>query len=190
METLLSPVVAGTDLRHDLTFNREQTLEKLYARAYPMVLHYVKQHQGTADDAKDVLQEALILLFEKVMHGKLELTVAVTTYMMGICKNLWRRELEKRNRKQEWSVDIEDNLWEEITAVPEEPALSITSYVEKLGEKCKTILLSFYYFGQGMEQIAEQHAYSSIRSATVQKFKCLERLRKSLASLSIRHFKN
>ena len=50
METILSPV-AATDLRHNLTFNREQTLEKLYARAYPMVLHYIKQHQGTADDA-------------------------------------------------------------------------------------------------------------------------------------------
>ncbi|QHT72079.1 sigma-70 family RNA polymerase sigma factor [Rhodocytophaga rosea] len=186
---MLSPV-AATDLRHNLTFNREQTLEKLYARAYPMVLHYVKQNQGTADDAKDILQEAIILLFEKVMHGRLELTVAVTTYIMGICKNLWRKELEKRSRKQPWNVDIEDNLWEEITAEPETPVLSLTNYVEQLGEKCKTILLSFYYFGQRMEQIAEKHAYSSIRSATVQKFKCLERLRKSLASLSIGHFKN
>jgi RNA polymerase sigma factor (sigma-70 family) len=189
METMLSPV-AATDLRHNLTFNREQTLEKLYARAYPMVLHYVKQHQGTADDAKDVLQEAIILLFEKVMHGRLELSAAVTTYIMGICKNLWRKELEKRSRKQAWSVDIEDNLWEEITTEPETTALSLTNYVEKLGEKCKTILLSFYYFGQRMEQIAGQQGYSSIRSATVQKFKCLERLRKSLASLSIGHFKN
>jgi hypothetical protein len=49
--------------------------------------------------------------------------------------------------------------------------------------------VQFYYFGQQLEQIAADHGYRTIRSATVQKFKCLERLRKAVSHLSVGHFK-
>jgi hypothetical protein len=52
--------------------------------------------------------------------------------------------------------------------------------VERLGAKCKSMLLAFYYFQQPLTQIALDHNYRSVRSATVQKFKCLERLRNSV----------
>jgi DNA-directed RNA polymerase specialized sigma subunit len=70
----------------------------------------------------------------------------------------------------------------ETTPDPEE-AFSVLTYIEQLSEKCKSILLSFYYFQQPLEQIAAAHQYSSVRSATVQKFKCLERLRKSVRAI-------
>ena len=63
--------------------------------------------------------------------------------------------------------------------VAEEPAFAVLDYVERLGAKCKRVLLSFYYF-QPLTQIAEANGYRSVRSATVQKFKCLERLRNSV----------
>jgi hypothetical protein len=56
----------------------------------------------------------------------------------------------------------------------------VLDYVERLSEKCKRILLDFYYFQQPLAQITDRHGYSSVRSATVQKFKCLERLRQSV----------
>jgi RNA polymerase sigma factor (sigma-70 family) len=188
MQTTMNPVMAS-DIRHTLLANREKTLEKIYARVYPMVVHYVKQRYGTAEDAKDLVQEAIILFYEKMVHDQLILTSSVTTYIMGICKNLWRRELEKRNRSQELSPQITGQLWEETESENEREMLKISSFVEQLGEKCKELLLAFYYFGHRMEQIARQHQYRNVHTATVQKFKCLERLRKSVASLSIHHFK-
>ncbi|MFD2999713.1 RNA polymerase sigma factor [Pontibacter toksunensis] len=188
MQTLAKPVMAA-DIREALVRNREQTLEEIYGKAYPMVLHYVKQHQGTVDDAKDLLQEAIILFYEKVVHEEFVLTASATTYIMAVCKNRWRRELEKRNRQQELPPDINERIKEEASADVDQPLFSITHFVEQLGEKCKAILVAFYYLGQRMEQVAEQHQYRNVRSATVQKFKCLERLRKSLASYSIHHFR-
>lgn len=188
MQTIATPVRAST-LSQDLIRNREKTLERIYAKAYPMVLHYVKQHSGTADDAKDLLQEAIILFYEKVVYDQLSLTASATTYIMAVCKNLWRRELEKRTRRQPLSPELTDQLTAEKSTDGKEPSFTITQFVEQLGERCKDILVSFYYLGHRMEQIAEQHHYRNVRTATVQKFKCLERLRKSLASLSIHHFK-
>ncbi len=64
-----------------------------------------------------------------------------------------------------------------------EEAFSVLTYVEQLGEKCKSLLLAFYYSQQPLEQIATTHHYGSVRSATVQKFKCLERLRKAVRAV-------
>jgi RNA polymerase sigma factor (sigma-70 family) len=188
MQTIPTPVMA-TDIREALVRNREQTLETIYKKTYPMVLHYVRQRHGTADDAQDLLQEAIILFYEKAVHKELNLTASATTYIMAVCKNRWRRELEKRNRQQELPSDISERVKVEASADTDQPQLRLTQFVDQLGEKCKAILVAFYYMGQRMEQVAAQYQYRNVRTATVQKFKCLERLRKSLASYSIHHFR-
>ncbi|QCR25151.1 sigma-70 family RNA polymerase sigma factor [Pontibacter sp. SGAir0037] len=178
----------AVDMREALVQDREKTLEKIYGKVYPMVLHYVRQHAGTADDAQDLVQEAIIIFYEKVVHEKLQLTASATTYIMAICKNMWRRELEKRNRRQELSPEHYE-LLKDVTGQEEHPEHQLHMFVEQLGEKCSKMLVSFYYLGQRLEEIAAQLQYSSVRSATVQKFKCLERLRKSLAAYTINHFR-
>jgi len=188
MQTIATPVLT-TDIREALISNREQALEEIYGKAYPMVLHYVRQHHGTADDAKDLLQEAIVLFYEKVIQEQLTLTVSATTYIMGICKNRWRRELEKRSRQQELPPGVSEMVKEEASAEADQPELMLMQYVEQLGEKCKDILVAFYYMGHRMEQVAAQHHYRNVHTATVQKFKCLERLRKSMAAYTIHHFR-
>ncbi|PSR56860.1 sigma-70 family RNA polymerase sigma factor [Adhaeribacter arboris] len=188
MQTILHPHPV-TNWRQSLIADREKTLEKIYARAYPMVLHYVKQHGGYPEDAQDLVQEALIIFYEKIMLEELTLTASVTTYLMGICKNLWRRELEKRQRREEWNIEKTDVAEEVNSPEPDSPTLELIYFVEQLGNKCRDILVAFYYFGQPMPAIAQQHEYRSVHSASVQKFKCLERLRKSLAALTVHHFR-
>jgi len=178
----------ATDWRQALLTNREKTLAYLYARTYPAVLHHVKERQGQEEDAKDLLQDAMILFFEKMVHDQLVLTAAPATYLVAICKNRWRQEREKRSRQMPFST--EHSQVAEETVAPEAAATgsSLLEYVNRLGEKCQDILVRFYYFGQRLEQIAADHGYRSIRSATVQKFKCLERLRKAVRHLSPEQF--
>lgn len=172
-----------------LLIDRERTLERIYAKTYPMVRHYVKENRGTDEDAKDIFQEALITYYEKVVYDKLTLTSSVSTYLMGICKNLWRQELGKRARKIGLMDAPVDEVGEEVAVDDEQPTATLMAFVEQLGETCRSILVNFYYFGHRLEQIAEQRGYRSVRSATVQKFKCLERLRKAVSHLSVDQFK-
>lgn len=173
----------------DLLTDRERTLEEIYARTYPMVRHYVREHGGTDEDAKDIFQEALIIYYEKTVNAQLTLTASVSTYLMGVCKNRWRQQQEKQARKVSLTETQSDAVWEEPGLEAELPAKSLMTFVEQLGETCKSLLISFYYFGQRLDQIAEQHGYQTVRSATVQKYKCLERLRKAVSHLSIEQFK-
>ncbi len=184
---VMEPTAATTDWRVALLTDREKTLTRLYARTYPMVLHYVKQHGGTEEDAQDLLQDAMIVFYEKTVLDQLTLTASVSTYLMGICKNRWRREFEKRNRRTGLQPEPEEGIWEEPET--EQASLKLMDYVEQLGERCKDLLVSVYYFGQRMEELAERYGYRTVHSATVQKYKCLERLRKAVSHLSIGQFK-
>ncbi|GAB3900460.1 hypothetical protein GCM10028803_23380 [Larkinella knui] len=172
-----------------LLSDREKTLERIYAKTFPMVRHYIREHGGTTDDAKDIFHEAMILYYEKTVHEQLILTSSVSTFLMGICKNLWRQHVDRQSRNTALTENHDELLWEEPEENDEPTALKLMTFVEQLGESCKSILVSFYYFGQRLEHIAVQHGYQSIRSATVQKFKCLERLRKAVSHLSIERFK-
>jgi DNA-directed RNA polymerase specialized sigma24 family protein len=181
-----SPPTTPTAFQLALQHNREATLTELYRRTFPMVRRRVQRLGGTEQDAQDVFHDALVIFYEKAIGGTLVLTAAASTYLVSISQNLWRQELSRRHRNAavEWPED-EAPLTEEpnVTETDSAEAFSVLGYVEQLGEKCKSILLSFYYFQQPLEQIATTHQYSSVRSATVQKFKCLERLRKSVRAV-------
>jgi RNA polymerase sigma factor (sigma-70 family) len=168
-------------LRQALLTDRQQTLTRLYRRTFPLVRRHVQRQGGSEQDAQDVFQDALVLLYEQAVGGTLVLTASASAYLVGIARNLWRHELRRRARlPHEALPDDPDQLAATEPAPISEPAFAVLDYVERLGEKCKSVLLAFYYFQQPLTQIATTHGYRSVRSATVQKFKCLERLRESV----------
>jgi RNA polymerase sigma factor (sigma-70 family) len=175
---------SAATLRAALLAHREQALTQLYRQAFPLVRRHVCGHGGTAEDAQDVFHDALVILYEQAVGETLTLTAAPGTYLLGISRNLWRHESRRRARlPHEALPDDPGPLAAEATAETEATGFAVLDYVERLGVRCKNLLLSFYYFQQPLSQIAEANGYRSVRSATVQKFKCLERLRQSVRAV-------
>ncbi|MBC6698498.1 sigma-70 family RNA polymerase sigma factor [Hymenobacter sp. BT190] len=171
------PTATGADLREALLADRANSLTQLYRYAFPAVQAFVLRHNGTAAEAKDVFQDAVVILYEKAVAGTLHLTAAPATYLQAVARNQWRQELARRQRRPHTRLNA--NHLELPADEPEilPAVVPVLDYLERLSDKCRNILLSFYYFRQPLEQIAATHTYRSVRSATVQKFKCLERLR-------------
>ncbi len=174
-----NPLAAGA------AYGPRQTLEYLYTRTWPAVRQYIKQQQGTEEDAKDVLQDAMII-FLKSSTRPARADSASRHLSYRHRENLWRQEREKRSRQIPLSPA--DFCPEPAPAEPAGAPADLLEFVQQLGEKCRDILVQFYYFGQRLDKIALRHGYRSIRSATVQKFKCLEQLRKKVSHLSIGNF--
>lgn len=173
------------DWRTALLTDRSATLTRLYRRTFPAVRQYVQRRGGTDQDAQDVFQDALVVFYEKTTAEALTLTAEPGTYLVGVCRNLWHRELERRARHPHTGLTAAEHqpAEEAAPALADGSAVSpeaVLAYVEQLSEKCRSILLAFYYFRQPLAQIAATHDYRSVRSATVQKFKCLERLRNAV----------
>jgi len=128
-----------------------------------------------------VFQEALVVLYERAVGGTLDLTAPASAYLLGTARHLWQHEQRRRARLPTAPLpdnDLPGHAAEDPAAEPAGPGPEdLLAYVAQLGTRCRDLLLAFYYFEQPLAQIAHAFAYRSVRSATVQKFKCLERLR-------------
>ena len=174
-----APPTAADALSQGLLADRERALTRLYRQAFPAVRRLVQRQGGDEADAQDVFQDALVILYEQATGGTLTLTAAPGTYLVSTARNLWRHELRRRARLPHEPLPDDPAAQPTPPEPAAEPDFAVLDYVERLGAKCRNMLLSFYYFQQPLTQIAAAHGYRSVRSATVQKFKCLERLRES-----------
>lgn len=147
-----------------------------------MILQFVLNNNGNEDDAKDVYQEAIIVLYNKIRSGNFELSAKLKTYIYSVCRRIW---LKKLNQSYNKSNNIAD--FEEVLSVDEDMEQhelkdqqfeKMKSALELLGEPCKTIIEDFYMHNQSMQDICEKFGYTNTDNAKTQKYKCLQRLKK------------
>lgn len=160
----------------------EEILGKLYKLHYPMVLQLVLMNNGSEQDAKDVYQEAIIVLCEKVRLGTFELNSKLKTFIYSVSRRLWLKRLTVKSR---FTGELKD--FEEIGVLDEEMDhhhkkeenfLAMGVALARLGEPCKSLIEDFYMHDQSMLQISEKFGYTNPDNAKTQKYKCLMRLKK------------
>ena len=76
----------------------ERALAHLYRLHWPMVSHFVLQNSGSEDDAQDIYQEGVMVFYEKVRDGSLELSCQIKTYLYAVCRRLWLKRLTGKSR--------------------------------------------------------------------------------------------
>ena len=162
--------------------NSESVLKRLYLAYFPMVLQLIINNNGNEDDAKDIYQEAIIILYNKIKDGDFELSSKLKTYIYSICRRLWLKRLSQMNR---YGGDIRD--FEEFLPIEDETEShndrdiqfsKMGSALQLLGEPCKTIIEDFYIHNKSMQEICESFGYTNADNAKTQKYKCLQRLKK------------
>jgi RNA polymerase sigma factor (sigma-70 family) len=162
--------------------NSEEALNKLYIGYYPMVLQFILNNSGDEADAKDVYQEAIIVLYDKIKSGSFELSSKLKTYLYSVSRRIWLKKLAQQSKKTNNIADFEDVLIvDEDFEVHEEKDRQfdqMKTALESLGEPCKTIIQDFYIHGLSMQDICEKFGYTNTDNAKTQKYKCLQRLKK------------
>ncbi len=150
----------------------ESALKYLYTKHYRMMLKLVLTNSGTEEEAKDIYQEALVVFWQKVTSGKLELTSKISTYLYSICLNLWRKELSRKSRLSYEEKDTPQYPDESR----EESARIIHECVNELGGTCKKILSYYYFDKMSMQEIATKLDFANTNTAKTKKYKCKKRL--------------
>lgn len=162
--------------------NSEEALNKLYAGYYSMVLQFILNNNGDEDDAKDVYQEAIIVLYNKIKSGNFELSSKLKTYIYSVSRRIWLKKLAQQSKKTSNIADFEDVLAVEDDVEQHEQKDmqfdKMEAALESLGEPCKTIIQDFYIHSLSMQDICEKFGYTNTDNAKTQKYKCLQRLKK------------
>ncbi|WP_316821272.1 sigma-70 family RNA polymerase sigma factor [Pedobacter gandavensis] len=160
----------------------EDTLNKLYTGYFPMILQFILNNNGDEDDAKDVYQEGIIVLYNKIKGGNFELSSKLKTYIYSVCRRIWLKKLSQESRKTNNVSDFEDIMAVEVEVEQHEEKDQqfdkMNDALLHLGEPCKTIIQDFYINGLSMQDICEKFGYTNTDNAKTQKYKCLQRLKK------------
>jgi RNA polymerase sigma factor (sigma-70 family) len=65
-------------------------------RYLPMIRLMVTQLGGNQEDAKDIFQEGLMIMLEKIDNREFALTCKFKTFLYCVCENLWKSIIAKR----------------------------------------------------------------------------------------------
>lgn len=160
----------------------DKSLETIYLENFPAIGRMVLQNNGSEDDARDVFQEAMIVLYEKVQEGNFILSSRLKTFLYAVCRRLWLKKLQASAiqgpiyEELEETAAAEDAL--EAAAEKDQQFTLMEEAMARIGEPCKTILEDYYVHGRNMQEIAERFGYTNAENAKNQKYKCLMRLKK------------
>jgi RNA polymerase sigma factor (sigma-70 family) len=165
-----------------LAENDRKSVESIYQHHYSSIQALVINNNGTSDDARDIFQEALIVLYEKARSGTFELHAQLKTYLYAVSRRLWLKRLQEGRK---FSRDLANA--EETIATTEDLGLYerrnaefdlMEGALRQLGEPCKTLMEAFYLQKKSMTDIAAEFGYTNADNAKNQKYKCLIRLKK------------
>ena len=158
----------------------EQAFTQLY-RQLPDVMTLVRTHGGTRTEARDLFQDALVIIHEKAQAPEWMFSGSLAAYLYGICRNLWLAELRAKGRAEKHINALLSAVTPsgvEGQTTDNEP---LTQLAERafatLGEKCRELLTRFYLNNESLAAIAQAFGYAGEGAAKTRKYKCLEQAR-------------
>lgn len=169
-------------LLQGLAQSDKKAIETIYKENYNMIQALIINNSGSADDAKDIFQEAMIVLYERVRSGTFELNCLIRTYVYSVSRRLWLKKLQQLNRyapnleSLEDTVPVEEDVEENERINTEFQAMD--KAIGSLGEPCRSLLEAYYLEKKNMQEIAQSFGYTNADNAKNQKYKCLMRLKK------------
>jgi RNA polymerase sigma factor (sigma-70 family) len=160
-------------------------LQHVYDTYYPIIEGYIVHNQGSRDQARDIFQEAMIVVYNKVKLGQLELTCKFGTYLFAICKKMWIQERKKyllRNEKlRQQAMVVED------PGPADDPLLQnhlnhlFNKHFGDLSEDCQKIL-SMYFNNFSVEDIRTAMNYKNLHHTADRKYRCKKSLVKRIVN--------
>ena len=169
----------------------DDALVMIYQQNRKAIVSLVVKNNGSNDDAEDVLQDAVIILWERVRSGRFEYTAKLSTFLFAIAKNVWSRKRARKHRETatEFTDDVleSDNISQLELMVESERSKTVASALDELGDPCKTLLLLYYWEEKSQEDIAAQMGFANAATVKSKKYTCKKMLEKILKEMNYRN---
>jgi len=173
------------ELINGIRDHENEILEYVYQHYYPMAEGYIIHHHGTRDQAKDVFQEAMIILYKRVRAGGLELSCKFGTYLYAIVKNTWIQERKKHllhhEKLRQYPMVVNDPGPDRDPLLEKHMSELFHRHFNDLSEDCRKILrMAFNHFS--IEEIRDRMNYKNLHHAADRKYRCKKSLIKRIVN--------
>ncbi|MEI6576432.1 MAG: sigma-70 family RNA polymerase sigma factor [Bacteroidota bacterium] len=153
----------------------------VYDQLFQTTDKYIQNNGGSDDDARDVFQDAMKVVFERVLDTKFCLTSSFSTFLFSICRHLWLRELKNRKTLKGQFLEIDVDVPDEENDTLQLEVLRLRQnalyrrHFDEMDEGCKELLLLFLN-KKSFKEIAEILGFSDEMQAIHRKSKCKDNL--------------
>ena len=162
---------------------QEKMLRKIHDSCYPFIYKALQKHQLTKEQAIDAYTDTLVVFRRNIIKGSFRGESKYSTYFYSIffkrCLNAIR---DSGTNKHIWEYELPIHLHDRNANISkllevDQQWKILNSYLSKLADKCREILLDALYYGYKMEEIAERHGYKDAQSMRNKKYTCLKQLK-------------
>ncbi len=172
---IIDGILLGNKKTHD------DALNYVYKTYYPLIRNFILNNNGDDEDAADIFQEAIIILYNQIKEDKFRGDSTVKTYIYAIARNLWLKELRKHPHQlsdiadtENFSAVIKEEEVDEADS--EQKGTILRKLINQLGSGCKDILIDYYYARHSMKEIMIKFGLGSEQAAKNKKYRCMKRL--------------
>ena len=165
------------------SFQDQADLRKLYELAFPSVARYVGAKGGNLEDARDVFHDAVLVYIEKVAKQESSTVQHEIGYLIGISKNLWLRRQRSQIRHTEYLRTV--NLDEQQS--PQPIHARVLDLLAMTSQACLDLLRACFFGSNNMREVAEELGYANAHTVSVQKYKCIAKLKSSIETHHLKY---
>ena len=172
-------IIEGLRLRSDYI------IKYIYQEYFVIIKFLVNSNGGYDEDAEDIFQDGLIIIYKKLKDNELVLSCSFKTFLYSICRNLWLQKLNKKTAFNHKFSDIEQymelppDILSEAQNEENEKYGLFQNHFLALGEDCQKVLKLFMH-DTSLKQVAQIMGYKTEKYAKLRKFLCKEDLKKRI----------
>lgn len=162
----------------------QRALTFLYHKYGPRIKGYILKNSGELDDANDMIQKTILVIWEKVKSGAYTEQAKFDQFIGRVASNLWLSELRSRRRNPTVKLGkgeemLEDTGSKEIIgkAFRGKALDAMYTALNQLGTICQRLIELYHLEEKALKEIAieENVTYGSLRKRI---YDCRNKLRK------------
>ncbi len=160
-----------------------RSMDILYEREFPKIKSYIIKNSGSHEDARDIFQEAIMILFTHVKLGKFKEEYDIAGFLFIVGRNAWRKQAGKSVIMSD--IDGREDLYKDSDSLyhkifDEEKKNIVAELLDSVGENCRKILELVLFEYKPLKEVAKLLGYASETTAKTRHYKCKQRLIKKV----------
>lgn len=160
-------------------------LRTLYREFFPVAKSIVERNSGSHQDAEDVFQDSIVVLYQRAMQIQGEFKCSLRTFFYAVCKNIWNQRLDRK-----WRMIYNDDMVSEPAEEYEQDFYHVNEqrleklrlfhqHFSQLPCDCQNIL-QLFMGGIPLRDIAWLTGINSERYVKTRKYLCKNMLQKRI----------
>jgi DNA-directed RNA polymerase specialized sigma24 family protein len=153
-----------------------QIMRSLYRDYYPGIQNFVESRNGSVEDAKDIFQDALVVIYMRARKNPFFLRTKFNTFLFAVCKILLLKEQRNSfsfgfdiSTYEPGLPDLDDDIIDDMIKM--EKHKLVWKHFKQLGQECQQ-LIKLSIDETPLEIIREILGFSSIQYTKNRKTNC------------------